>query len=218
MYDLERYINSAGAEPKVVRCALAHYQFETIHPFGDGNGRVGRLMIVLHLMGMKLLSAPLIYPSVYFERTREEYYARLQGVRERGEWEAWVRYFSKGVEEQCRETIALARTIRDLQEQLRRGVSHTRRRSSVEAVLGVFFEYPVLTVKEIGDGANISLGAARAALEDLEDMGVAREITGKQKGRVYACEPLLDVIFADRRASARTPDKSRTTLQTEETK
>lgn len=199
MNKLERYINSENAEPKIVQCALAHYQFETIHPFPDGNGRVGRLMIVLHLISLGLLSAPLIYPSVYFEKTRDEYYAALQGVRERGEWNVWIEYFASGVEQQCRETIQLTRTILGLQERLKGEVAHVRRRHSAEAVLGVFFEAPVLTVKEISDRANISLGAARAALEDLGEMGTVREITGKQKGRVYACEPLLKVIFGEDR-------------------
>jgi Fic family protein len=199
MNNLERYINTENAESKVVQCALAHYQFETIHPFPDGNGRVGRLMIVLHLISLGLLSAPLIYPSVYFEKTRDEYYAALQSVRERGDWNAWIEYFSRGIEQQCRETITLTRTILGLRESLKGEVAHVRRRHSVEAVLDAFFEAPVLTVKEISDRANISLGAVRAALEDLQGMDTAREITGKQKGRVYACEPLLKAIFGEDR-------------------
>lgn len=201
MGKLERYINTRNREPKVVQCALAHYQFETIHPFPDGNGRVGRLLIVLHLMSLGLLSAPLIYPSVYFEKTRDEYYAALQGVRDRGAWNDWISYFVRGIGEQCGETIRLTRTIRELQGRLLEEVALVRRRHSVDAVLGVFFGYPVLTAKEISDGANISLGAVRAALDDLQELRIVREITGKQKGRVYACDPLLDVIFATERHS-----------------
>ncbi len=87
---LERYLNLENEEPKLVQCALTHYQFETIHPFGDGNGRVGRLLIVLQLIQLGLLSAPLIYPSVYFERNRDEYYRLLQNVRVQGTWNEWI--------------------------------------------------------------------------------------------------------------------------------
>ncbi len=93
MSDLERYFNLENAEQKVIQCALAHYQFETIHPFADGNGRVGRLLIILHMIQLGLLSAPLIYPSVYFERNRQSHYQCLQGVRDRNDWESWIRLF-----------------------------------------------------------------------------------------------------------------------------
>jgi Fic family protein len=193
--DLERYIHSENLEPKLVQCALVHYQFETIHPFGDGNGRVGRLLIILQMIDLELLSAPLIHPSVYFERTRDEYYQRLQDVRERGEWNEWIEYFVRGIEEQCEETISFTQTILDLRRQLRREIPNVRRRASMVAVLEAFFTYPVLTPKQISVQAQMSIGAARAALNELTQLEIAREITGKRKGRVYACDPLLDAIF-----------------------
>lgn len=193
--DLERYIHSDNLEPKLVQCALAHYQFETIHPFGDGNGRVGRLLIMLQMIDLGLLSAPLIHPSVYFERTREEYYARLQDVRERGAWNEWIEYFVRGIKEQCEETILFTQTILDLLKQLRREIPNVRRRASMVAALEAFFEYPVLTPKQISEQANMSVGAARTALNELVQLEIAREITGKRKGRIFACEPLLDAIF-----------------------
>lgn len=193
--DLERYIHAENLEPKLVQCALVHYQFETIHPFRDGNGRVGRLLIILQMIDLGLLSAPLIYPSVYFERTRDEYYQRLQDVRERGAWYEWIEYFVRGIEEQCEETISFTQTILDLQKQLRREIPNVRRRASLVAALEAFFEYPVLTPKQISDQAKMSVGAARTALGELEQLDIAREITGKKKGRIYACEPLLEAIF-----------------------
>ncbi len=196
MSDLENYINSAhNRQPRVVQCALAHYQFETIHPFGDGNGRVGRLLIVLHMIKLGLLSAPLIYPSVYFERTREEYYSLLQGVRDHGDWNAWIEYFVCGVEEQCKSTIKFTQTILDLQKRLQREVSNVRRRHSVVPVLGAFFTWPVMSAKRISQRANVSVGAVRTALDELQEMEVVQEISGKKKGRVYACDPLLAIIF-----------------------
>ncbi len=195
IYDLERYIHSENLEPKLVQCALVHYQFETIHPFRDGNGRVGRLLIMLQMIDLGLLSAPLIHPSVYFERTRDEYYQQLQNVREQGMWNEWIEYFVRGIKEQCEETISFTQAILDLLTQLRREIPNVRRRASMVAALEAFFEYPVLTPKQISDQAKMSVGAARTALNELERLEIAREITGRKKGRIYACEPLLDAIF-----------------------
>lgn len=193
--ELERYIHSDNPEPKLVQCALTHYQFETIHPFGDGNGRVGRLLIILQMIHLNLLSAPLIHPSVYFERTRQEYYRRLQDVREREAWNEWIEYFVRGIKEQCEETISFTQTILNLLSRLHREIPHVRRRASIVAALEELFKYPVLTVSQISQGSRMSLGATRAALHELEELEIVREITGKERGRIYACDPLLDAIF-----------------------
>lgn len=193
---LERYLNLENQEPKLVQCALTHYQFETIHPFGDGNGRVGRLLIVLQLIQLGLLSAPLIYPSVYFERNRDKYYGLLQKVRERGEWNEWIEFFVRGVKQQCFETIKFTHHILQLREELHQAVGDVRRRASLSAVLDAFFYDPTLSIQEIQDRANISsYHTVRSALEDLEAQGMVYEITGRQRGKVYACIPVLDAIF-----------------------
>jgi Fic family protein len=193
--DLEHYIHTDNQEPKLVQCALVHYQFETIHPFGDGNGRVGRLLIMLQMIELGLLSAPLIHPSVYFELTRNEYYRRLQDVRDRGAWIEWIEYFVRGIKQQCEETISFTQEILNLLDRLRREIPNVRRRASMVAALEAFFDYPVLSPKQVSDQAKMSVGAARTALKELEHLEIAREITGKKKGRIYACDPLLDAIF-----------------------
>jgi Fic family protein len=193
---LERYINLDNHESKLVQCALVHYQFETIHPFGDGNGRVGRLLIVLQLIQLGLLSAPLIYPSVYFERNRDKYYELLQNVRERGEWDEWIAFFTQGVREQCFETINLTKAILQLRHELPQTIGNVRRRASLSAVVDAFFYHPTLPIQKIQDRANIaSYHTVRNALDDLEARGIVYEITGRQRGRVYACIPVLDAIF-----------------------
>jgi Fic family protein len=193
---LERYLNLESGEPKLVQCGLVHYQFETIHPFGDGNGRVGRLLIVLQLIQLELLSAPLIYPSVYFERNRDEYYELLQNVRERGMWDEWLEFFVRGIKEQCQETLKFTERILQLREELMQAIGNVRRRASLSAVLGAFFFGPTLSIQEIQDRANISsFHTVRTALEDLEQLGMVYEITGRRRGRVYACMPVLDTIF-----------------------
>jgi Fic family protein len=192
--DLERYINQACNEPRVVQCALTHYQFETIHPFNDGNGRVGRLLIVLQMIQLGLLSAPLIYPSVYFERTRSQYYECLQAVRDQRDWDRWVAFFARGIVEQCGETVILTRTILDLRQQFRT-VGHVRRRATINQVLDAFFHEPVRTVRQICDYTNLNHTSVQPALDDLAGLNIVYELTGKQKGRVYACRPVLDALF-----------------------
>ena len=192
--DLERYMNGENQEPRVVQCALVHYQFETIHPFNDGNGRVGRLLIILQMIQLGLLSAPLIYPSVYFERTREEYYRRLQDVRDDGAWNEWISYFVQGIKEQCEETITFTRNILALRQQMK-DVGDIRRRASVQAVLDAFFQDPVLSIREIRDYAQIAHNSVQGALDELHERGLVYEITGKQKKRVYVCRPVFDAVF-----------------------
>jgi Fic family protein len=193
---LERYVNLESPEPKLAQCALVHYQFETIHPFGDGNGRVGRLLIVLQLIQLELLSAPLIYPSVYFERNRDTYYALLQKVREQGVWDEWIGFFVEGIQQQCHETISFTQHILRLRDELPHMIGNVRRRASMAAVLDAFFYDPTLSVQEIQQRANISsYHTVRGALRELEDRGMVYEITGRQRGRVYACMPVLDAIF-----------------------
>ena len=195
MAALERYINLESAEPRVVQCALTHYQFETIHPFNDGNGRVGRLLIILQMIQLGLLSAPLIYPSVYFERTRAEYYQRLQDVREQAAWNDWIEYFTRGIREQCAETIAFTRTILSLRQRLHQDVAQVRRRAALGAVLDAFFQAPVLSIRQIGEEAHMAFNSVQAALAELEHLGLVYEVTGKQRGRVFACRPVLDAVY-----------------------
>lgn len=192
---LQRYINLSNRHARVVQCALTHYQFETIHPFHDGNGRVGRLLIVLQMIQLNLLSAPLIYPSVYFERKRQDYYSLLQAVRDSGMWQQWVEFFVEGVIQQCKETIMLTRTILELRAHLHEEISNVRRRASLNAVLDSFFHDPVLTLPQISGMAHMARNSAQAAVDELQSAGLLREISGKERGRIYACLPVLDAIF-----------------------
>jgi Fic family protein len=191
-----------------VQCAYTHYQFETIHPFHDGNGRVGRLLIILQLIQLGLLSAPLIYPSVFFERRRDDYNAMLQAVRETGAWDEWVGFFAEGMREQAQATIQLTRMILNLKEHLQEQVKNVSRRASVTAVLDAFFQEPVLTLAEIVQRARMARHSAQIGVDVLLDQNILGEITGKQKGRVYACRPILDIIFRDHVAPQDGPENA----------
>ena len=195
MHGLETYLQSENDENKIVQCAITHYQFETIHPFIDGNGRVGRLLIVLQLIKQGFISAPLIYPSVFFERSRQEYYRTLQNVRDQGKWEDWIEYFTHAIISACRETIQFTRTIMRLRKQLLQEDGDVRRRASHVEVLGTFFEKPFLTVRDITDKTGLSHNAVQSALATFDENGLVYEITGKLKGRVYACRPVEEAIF-----------------------
>ena len=195
MDNLLVYINTPHHQPLVVQVAIAHYQFETIHPFGDGNGRVGRLLIILHLIALGLLSAPLIYPSVYFERHRSQYYDALQGVRDRGAWNEYLSYFLDGIRTQCEETISFTRIFLELQSRMRAEVRGVRKQASIDRVLGEFFKAPVLEVGQITRETRMSHNTAQSAIEELITMGVVAEITGQRKGRLYVCKPIYDLVF-----------------------
>ena len=192
---LEHYINRENEQSRLVQCALTHYQFETIHPFSDGNGRVGRLLIVLQMIQLGLLSAPLIYPSVYFERHRETYYRCLQNVRDQGNWHDWIVFFVQGISQQCQETITFTSTILNLREELRERISDVRRRAAMQAVLDAFFHQPVQSLSEISTRANMAYNSVQLAIQQLEEMQIVDEITGNQRNRVYTCRPVLAAIF-----------------------
>lgn len=170
--DWERFVNEPSTMPPVVRAALAHYQFETIHPFLDGNGRIGRVLIGLQLMVDRVLDAPILPMSRYFERRRDEYYARLQAVRERAEIEEWVQFFCAGIEQQADETSARIRALVDVRERYRRETIADR--SALVSVIDLIFRNPVVTVASVQRFAEVSQPTASAALRKAETRGWLR--------------------------------------------
>lgn len=142
--DLEQFINESSSLPPLVRIALIHYQFETIHPFGDGNGRIGRLLISLLLVYWKILPLPLLYLSAYFERLREEYCDLLFAVSERGTWNEWIAFFLRGVAEQSRDASGRAKRLQDLQGDWRRQVQQARVTDLLHGLIDFLFEQPIL--------------------------------------------------------------------------
>lgn len=171
--DWERFANHDVDMHALIQCALLHYQFETIHPFLDGNGRVGRLLIVLFLVARELLPSPLLYISPYFESRRDEYYGRLQGVRERGEIESWVSFFLDAVKVQSNDAVRRAELLIDLRERYRHAVlSYTR--SSASLVVDLAFERPILSAPFVEQRLDMSRQGAMNVLKQLEELGVVR--------------------------------------------
>nr|WP_300265606.1 Fic family protein [Microbacterium sp.] len=170
--DWERFVNEPSEMPPVIRAALAHYQFETIHPFLDGNGRIGRVLIGLQLMIDDVLDAPILPMSRYFERHRETYYQRLQAVRERAEIEEWVQFFCLGIEQQADETATRIRSLVELRERYRRQSINDR--SALASVIDLVFRNPIVTVAAVQRFADVSQPTASAALRKAEARGWLR--------------------------------------------
>lgn len=182
--DWERFVNVPSTMPPVLYCALTHYRFETIHPFLDGNGRIGRLHIGFELVDEQVLTAPILHISGYFERNRNAYYDRLQAVRELGESEEWVQFFCAGVETQADRSSARVRALVELRERYRRESINDR--SALTAVVDSIFRNPVITTQALMRTAQVSRPTARAALRRAEDHGWLRSV------RRYAAAALID--------------------------
>jgi Fic family protein len=180
--DLERFVHEAPRLPPLVQAALVHHQFETIHPFLDGNGRLGRLLIVFFLVVRDRLPEPLLYLSPYFESHREEYYSALQAVRERGDLDQWLELFLDGVRIQATDAVARAERLTDLREQYRTTVQAATR-GVANQVAELALEQPVLTSRVVETRLDVSRPAALKALRQLADLGILIEAAGGPRGQ-----------------------------------
>ena len=179
--------------PPLVHAALVHSQFEAIHPFLDGNGRVGRLIITLLLVKRDIIPSPLLYLSAYFEATREEYYARLLSMTERGEWEEWVTYFLRGVALQSEDAVLRIQRIDDLLSQWKQEVSADQSRFP-ERTLDLYAENPFWTVGGLAGRLNVAFTTAQRAIDRLEELGAIAQVGKARRNRVYCAEAILDVL------------------------
>jgi Fic family protein len=189
---LERFLHDTSLPP-LVQAALLHYQFEAIHPFLDGNGRVGRLLVILFLLERKVLPAPLLYLSAFFEATRREYYARLQRVTEGGEWEAWTEYFLNGVARQSEDVLSRAARINALLDGWRLTVAGASSATPVELV-GLLGENPYWTVSGVATRLGIAYTTAQRAIQRLVESSILRPLTDAKRNRVYCAEEILGVL------------------------
>lgn len=179
--------------PPLVQIALAHYQFEAIHPFLDGNGRVGRLLITLFLMERRILPTPLLYLSAFFEATRDEYYQRLRGIQQRGEWQEWLAYFLNGVARQSEDAISRAERINDHLATWRTQVAGTS--SKIPAMLlDLIAANPFITVKKATEELGVAFTTAQRGVEKLESLKILSQVNGARRDRVYCAKALLDIL------------------------
>lgn len=190
----EKYLHKESDLPPLIRLAIAHYQFEAIHPFLDGNGRVGRLLVTLLLDEWKLLPQPLLYLSAFFDRRRSEYYQLLLGVSVAGNWGDWITFFLTGIAEQSTDVVDRARRLFALRERYRAEL-HSARSSALPLKLVDFlFEQPAVTVAQARDLLDVSPRAARMNVAKLEEAGIVREFTKKARNRIYIAPEILDLL------------------------
>jgi len=190
----EKYLHRANSHPPLVRLALIHQHFEAIHPFLDGNGRIGRLLISLLMIHWKLLPEPVLYLSAFFERNRREYYDLLLAVSERGAWREWVLFFLRGVAEQAEDTIHRARKLQDLQIEWKDKLIHARSTPTQLGLADYLFEDPIVTPAEAQRRLGVSYPTALKAVNRLEGIGILQEITGRARKRVYVAGAIVDIL------------------------
>jgi Fic family protein len=188
LYDLENFLHEEGDLPVLVRCGLTHPQFETIHPFLDGNGRVGRLLIAFQLVHAGVLHRPLLYISHYLKRHRAEYYDGLGAVRQDGGWEGWLRFFLRGVAETAEEATATAEAIVRLREEHRVLLEEGLGLNGLR-LLDLLFRRPLVNVGLIRDELGVAFNTANKLAENLEALGLVEETTGGQRNRVFRYDP-----------------------------
>lgn len=184
------------ATPVLIKAALAHVQFETIHPFLDGNGRMGRLLITFLLCAEDVLADPILYLSLYFKANRDEYYERLQRVRTHGEWEEWLRFFLRGVQETSKSAVDTVLEVLDLFDRDRGRIREAAggRAGSVLRVHEAMQRRPLLTIRDAATRSGVSNPTAQKALERMAVLGIVREVTGGRYGMTYLYKRYMDIL------------------------
>lgn len=192
--ELENFIHSASDLPKLVQAGLIHYQFEAIHPFLDGNGRLGRLLVTLLLIEWGLISHPLLYLSAFFETHRLEYYDNLLAVSQHGNWEKWLRFFLRGVSSQSIDATRRIERLGTLRTHYRELLSDERAGVRLLEALDALFERPILTIHQLESALGVPYLSARRYIEKLIKKGIIREITGHTRNRVYRADDILEAL------------------------
>ena len=198
MSDLEKYLNENEEYDPLVRAALIHYQFETIHPFLDGNGRIGRLLILLYLMQQGLLDHPVLYVSYFLKKNQIEYYDRISEVRRSGNYEQWVRFFLEAVYAAAEDAVDSIHRLSSLHEQnlsllpkTNRSVDHTRR------VFDYLEQHPIIDIKRTAAALDVSYNTISSVIRKLVDCGILYETTNAARNRVFAYQQYLEILRKD---------------------
>ena len=191
--DWERFMNEPIEMPPLVRCALMHYQIEAIHPFEDGNGRIGRLLITLFLIASGVLRTPLLYLSAYFERDRRSYYDELLAVSVGCDWERWLRYFLMGVLVESRDALERIRRIRGLQDRYRELLEQRRASISALRLIEMMFAQPIITIRVASELLGMSISGARGVLNQLVSAGLVRH-DGQTWPPLYVADEIMAVL------------------------
>ncbi len=198
MSDLEKYINENVEYDPLIRVALIHYQFETIHPFLDGNGRIGRLLILLYLMGQGLLAKPVIYISYFLKKNQVEYYDRISEVRRSGNYEQWVRFFLEAVSKAAADSLETIQKLSSLHDtNIEKLPKTTRAKDNLRAVFDYIEQYPIIEIKRTAQELDISYNTVATAVKKLMELGILQETTNAARNRVFAYGEYLEILRKD---------------------
>jgi len=193
--DLEKYMHSKFNYPVLIECGLMHSQFETIHPFLDGNGRMGRLLVTFFLCHREVLKKPLLYLSHYFKKNRAEYYDRLMGARVGADLESWIKFFLKGAGEVAEEACRTSCKIIKLKDEDRKKINKVYRESSKTALFhDKMFDKPIVSIKEIAGLMNTTFPTANDVCNKLLKLGILKELTGRERNKLFAYKDYLDIL------------------------
>ena len=196
MGDLESFLHDRRPLPPLIKCGLVHSQFETIHPFLDGNGRMGRLLITFLLCQQGILERPLLYLSYFFKRNRIEYYDRLQAVRDTGDWEGWLKFFLRGVIEVSSESAVTVRDILALRGIHTELVQTNLRTANSLRLLDRLYDRPVTSVSDVAEHLGVTFNAANTLVGKFCDLGLLKETTGGARRRRFAYDPYISLLRA----------------------
>lgn len=197
MGDLENFIhNKESNVPAIIRIAIAHYQFETIHPFLDGNGRIGRLLITLFLVDQKILTKPLLYLSTYFEHNKGLYYDNLTFVRTKNDMTQWIKYFLLGIADTAQQTTETLQKVLVLKEKLEVRINSDfgRKSSNAISLLNHLFKHPIVEVREVQAAIKVSYKAANDLVNDFVEAKILKESTGQSRNRLFSFDKYLELF------------------------
>ena len=192
MDNLVGYIQTGGPYHKLLDAGIVHYQFETIHPYSDGNGRLGRLLITLQLIGQDYLSRPYLYPSAYFNEHKVEYVTRMRAVSEQGAWESWLQFFVNGIRQQAADAVERTEDLRVLRREYEATYGHEK--TAADRLAMRLFQHPYVTTSEVADLLNVTKQTARNAITELENQDILRETTGKQRYQEFKAVDIFDIL------------------------
>ncbi len=198
MRDLERYMNEYESYDPLIRASLIHYQFETIHPFLDGNGRIGRMLIILYLMQQNLLSKPVLYVSYYLKKNQLEYYDRMAEIRKNGNYEQWVKFFLRSIAEAARDSVNMAYQLSSLHNQHLSMISEDKRSSRDLALLLEYIEqHPIMDIQHVSSALSMTFNKVSRLIKKLIEMDILSETSNRQRNRVFCYHRYLDVLRKD---------------------
>lgn len=190
----EKWIHKEDDLPLLIKVAMAHYQFETLHPFSDGNGRLGRLIIALQLVAAGALTYPVLNISPWLEQRKDEYKDKLLAISQTGDFDPWVAFFCEAIRHQAEEGVSRIEELLEFQTDLRQRLAQSRARGVVNNIAESLLGYPVITISRAAELHNVTYPPASNAIETLVGLGVLRESTGQQYGRVYVCDQIREIL------------------------